>query len=847
MVVLIIGGVSMKRFTLRKALSFILAVATLALSAPVTTMAADRMVSGDFTYTVTDGKATVVDYSSYGNRNVIIPPNLGGYPVTAIGSSAFFKDERITSVIIPDSVETIGKSAFYHCTGIRKVTFGNGVKFVDTSAFEYCFELAEVHIKDISAWCGIDFANSGANPLNRANVLYVDGNALYDLEIPDGVERIGDHAFINCGTLSTVSLPDSLKSIGDCAFQQCYSLTGVTIPDEVESIGDCAFLSCHGIMEVTVPAGVKSIGETAFYGTGLTAINVKEGNTSYKSVDGVLFSHDGSVLIQYPAAKETATYIVPSDVRTIGKKAFAYCSKLTEVIVPDSVTSLATEAFRDNKKLTSVIIGNGVTAISDGAFNKCSSLESVTVGKNVSCIGTDAFRDCAKLKDIRIWDIAAWCMIDCTSNLYSNPFYYAENLYLDGELVEDLVIPDSVTSIAESAFEYCESIKSVTVPGTVTAIEKYAFEYCENLTDVTVSHGVTYIGDGAFKSCGNLENVSLPDSVTYIGNAVFSYTKLYNDKDNLEGKLLYIDNHLIGANVVHEDPYFDHSDVREEFIVKEGTVTIASGVFSDGAFIYSVYLPESLTAVCDGAFSGCRRIADVYYGGSKDKWSRITIGTSNQSLTAEGVRIHYDVTDLSTHYECNTVIKEPTCTESGMGGSLCPCGYSIGNITIPPRGHDVVQHDGKAATCTEPGYKAYVTCNKCSYTTYKDIPAKDHSLTEHPAKVPTCTETGWFPYKACEDCDYTTYVELRPYGHTYESGVCKYCGDIGSYNVTSGDVTGDGKVNLTDASGILKYIAKWDISMNTVAADVNCDGKVNLTDVSMILKYIAKWDVVLGK
>ena len=156
-------------------------------------------------------------------------------------------------------------------------------------------------------------------------------------------------------------------------------------------------------------------------------------------------------------------------VTSIGKRAFYNCTRLTLVTIPNSVTSIENHAFYNCSRLTSVTIGNSVTSIGPVAFGNCSGLTSVTIPNSVTSIGSDAFGYCSGLTSVHISDIAAWCNIDFDDS-DSNPLSYAHHLYLNGEEVKDLVIPNSVTSIGEHAFYYCSGLTSVTIPNSVTSI-----------------------------------------------------------------------------------------------------------------------------------------------------------------------------------------------------------------------------------------------------------------------------------------------------------------------------------------------------------------------------------------
>ena len=170
-------------------------------------------------------------------------------------------------------------------------------------------------------------------------------------------------------------------------------------------------------------------------------------------------------------------------VTSIGDSAFEYCSSLTSVTIGNGVTSIGKWAFENCDSLTSVIIPDSVTSIGYRAFYNCRSLTSVTIGDDVTSIGSSAFYGCGRLTSVYITDITAWCNISFI-DFGANPLYYAKNLYLNNELVTELVIPN-----------------------TVTEIKAYAFHNCSSLTSVTIGNGVTSIGDDAFRNCSSLTNV----------------------------------------------------------------------------------------------------------------------------------------------------------------------------------------------------------------------------------------------------------------------------------------------------------------------------------------------------
>ena len=225
--------------------------------------------------------------------------------VTAIEAKAFKSKTTLTYIVLPNSVTSIGEEAFAYCSGLTSVTIPDRVKRIEEEAFRGCSSLTSVHISDIGSWCNVDFKENASNPLSQAHRLYVNGEEVKDLVIPNSVTSIRGYAFYFCSSLTSVTIPNSVKSVGNSAFGYCEGLTSVTIPNSVTSIGNEAFYSCKGLTSVTIDNSVESIGDYAFsYCKGLTSVII--GN-SVESIGGFAFDGCSKLLEVYCYAEKVPT------------------------------------------------------------------------------------------------------------------------------------------------------------------------------------------------------------------------------------------------------------------------------------------------------------------------------------------------------------------------------------------------------------------------------------------------------------------------------------------------------------------------------------------------------------
>ena len=374
-------------------------------------------------YTTTDVKVTITDCKTAASGELVIPDTIEGKPVTSIGGAAFWECTSLTSITIPDSVTSIGNYGFYKCEGLKSITIPDGVTIIGDFAFSSCDSLTTIEV----GAGNMNFTDVNGVLFNKEKTVlhyYPVGKTDTNYKILEGVTSIGETAFWECATLTSITIPESVISIGDSAFMECISLTSITIPEGVTSIGSGAFGGCESLTSVTIPDGVTSIGETAFWGCAslktitigdsvtsigeeafygchsLTSIEVRAGNVNYTDVNGVLFNKEKTVLHNYPAGKTGDKYNIPESVTKIEASAFRECTNLTSITIPESVTSIGETTFWFCTSLTSITLGNSVTSIGTSAFGKCTSLTSITIPESVTSIGESAFQSCTSLKSV---------------------------------------------------------------------------------------------------------------------------------------------------------------------------------------------------------------------------------------------------------------------------------------------------------------------------------------------------------------------------------------------------------------------------------------------------------------
>lgn len=744
----------------------------------------------DYEYVVINEEAYITKASRSFSGHVVVPSQLGGYPVTFIFGGSFRSCVNVTEVTIPDSVITIGFNCFEDCTGLETVNLGKNVTTFIGRAFAGCASLKTV--------------NWGPNVKKIGRENFYDCTSLTSITIPDSVTTIDHSLFYYCENLESVKLSENLTDLPQSTFHSCYSLKSIVIPDSVQSVGRYAFCmsNIYGkesqLESVVIGSGVKSIGLGAFTGSkSLTTVTM---NQSVEIIEDSAFEYceklqsivipDSTVTIEEHAfvgcvSLATVTWgkniqtigacafedcaiteiILPDTVTEIGVQAFSGCDKattvkignsvekidsrafqycaMTEILIPDSVTYLGREAFSCCTNAKTLSIGSGVTELNEKAFYHCTSLESASIAAGVVTIGNEVFTDCSSLKAITVAEENPNYSSDECGVLFNKD--KTKLIQGPGGITGTYTVPNGVTTIGDHAFYQSKQLTGLAFPDSLKTIEGFAFYGCENIEHIDYGNGLVEApGSMTFAYCNKLTEVNLPDSFKTIG------AHMYRGCEGLVDIVI-----PDGVETIGTEAFAYISNLKSVKLGK-GVKLIKRSAFEFCEHMEKISVFENLQTVEDSAFYRCDDLTDVYYDGTADQWYSITIGNNNENFKYPK-NLH--VVTPHDHQYKPTVIK-PTCTDQGYTQYTCSvCGDSYEEKYVAALGHS-----GGTATC-----KNQAQCTRCE-TPYGELDATNHTgeTTVKNAVAASCVADGYTGDTYCAGCDEKLATgTVIPPAHTY--------------------------------------------------------------------------------
>lgn len=529
-------------------------------------------------------------------KQVTIPSEHEGLPVTRISDKAFSNCKNIETVYIPDTIVSIGQDAFVNCTALTDIAIPQGITSIDVGMFENCSSLTNVSLPDsITEICERAFYNCKtlSEIVIPSSVTAIGSSAfggctaLTEIEIPDSVTDLGTGAFGDCAVLGKVAAGSGLTAISDNAFLNCAKLKEINIPENVTYIGSGAFNNCTALTEITLPDGVKSLGANAFRScTELSLVNLGEG------------------------------------LRTVGTYAFEKCGKLTEITLPESVVQIGL-----------------------GAFYDCVKLSDITIYDELIDIEQHAFENTAYYENEANWTDGA---------LYLSNHLVQTKTTVSG----NFKIKDGTVDVAKYAFSFCNNLTGIYIPDSLQYVHAYAFYRCDGLETINVGanneryrsegncliekdhdvlilgcntsvipEGVTGIGNYAFNWCGKLTEIILPESVTLVGNLAFYGCSALKSL-TVNGNPTFLSNVFTNCNGVEAASVT--SDVLANIPrnkLKKLTLTGGDKIYTRAMYgasdLESVTIPDTVTSIGAEAFYNCGKLTDIYFKGSTALWNSI--------------------------------------------------------------------------------------------------------------------------------------------------------------------------------------------------------------------------------
>ena len=633
------------------------------------------------------------------------------YDVTSVEGAAFWRDTKITELIVEDGVTAIGGMAFDSCSNLAAITLPDSVSFPKNAFTNTAFYNATGNWSD-----GVLYIN---NHLVAANT------NISACEIPDNTVTIASNAFENCGDLSSVTIPASVQKIGHRGFLDCNGLLSVTFASDsqLKEIGASAFDGCK-LTSIDIPTSVDTIGSFAFYGNKMETVVLPEG---LEVIDTKVFGD----------CEHLKDVTIPTTVKEIKADAFDGCSSLTTIHFGGTPTQWA--AITGSGNLQDINIDCAVTQqisatvtfkVAHGSWNEGSG-DAARADKTVTLTGYvgDTLRLTADQipavgdKPDYTYKAGSWDPVLSTETEIAEDttftYTYAEategqlNDEINWTLVDNgaltLKLADGVSSAVIPDYTYQSNpfmnnarIKSVVIESGITRAGSYIFDGCTGITSVTLPDGLTSIGQAAFADCTALAAIDLPDSLTKIERAAFTGSGLKSIDipdsvteidENAFSDCLYLKNLKISAGITEiKGGAFGGLARLKSLVIPDGVNTIRENAFVDCTELREAEIAESVEKIEASAFFNCISLEKIVFKGD---------------FCIEPYAFY--LCNFTAYYPLHNDTWDEDAIDTGYGGKVKWVGYCN-----DPQPGTAVKKNVKAATALKAGsYDSVVYCKVC--------------------------------------------------------------------------------------------------------------------------------------
>lgn len=503
-----------------------------------------------------DGTCTVTGIGTCTEKSFAIPSTSpSGDTVVTIGSNAFKDNLSLMHVEFPPTLTKIDTYAFYGCKALRGIVLPAGIKTIGTYAFDSCVGLKE-------------------------------------MVLPDGITSLGSHCFNKCSGLTAITLPRTIKTIPKNLLADCASLTSIVVPKEITTISQWAFSGCTALREIIFEEGslltkietyalsknpnmveitfppllATTAGYMLDYCSALARCNypsdlVSADNTFYglsalKRVDIediVKFCQKNSGskarptqsapnLVYYYDGEPLINFTLPVEVTLLGSYVFYQCKTLKSVVLHDAVTTIGACCFSGCTGLGAVTLSRSLTSIGSSAFDSCTALKEIELPATLRTVGSSAFKSCTGIGKVSTRGTLSDYMKIAFGDANANPLTIAKSLYIGGEKLTTLTVPEDCTSIGAYAFYGCADMTSATLGEQVVSIGASGLRACTALREVYLSRNLLSIGNYAFDGCTALTDVYYEGS-----EEDWALVSIGTNNTLLSGATMHF-HHAMGAN-----------------------------------------------------------------------------------------------------------------------------------------------------------------------------------------------------------------------------------------------------------------------------------------------------------